>query len=141
MLGRLFEKMLSCRLQFEGVHYGAFQPNQFGGISQRSTEDTGVFITHLILFPSLNHDILMVVITKAGFPEVVGNFFQSYLTGHKTMYKWDDFFLLQIMGLAKALASHLFCLGYILDQLLNCSLSNLYQGRCNCCPTLMMGLS
>jgi len=41
-------------------------------------------------FPSLNHDVLMVVIQKAGFPLVLGNFFCSYLTGHKTMYKWDD---------------------------------------------------
>jgi len=32
-LGKLFEKMLSKRLQFEGVHYGTFQPNQFRGIS------------------------------------------------------------------------------------------------------------
>jgi len=48
MLGKLFEKMLSKRLQFEGVHYSAFQPNQFGGISQRSMEDAGVFLTHLI---------------------------------------------------------------------------------------------
>jgi len=110
MLGKLFEKMLSHRLQFEGVHYGAFQPNQFGGMSQYSTEDAGVFITHLIqarwakklkmsivafdivqFFPSLNHDVLMAVVAKAGFPPVVGNFFHSYLTGHKTMYRWDDF--------------------------------------------------
>jgi len=33
----------------------------------------------------------MVVIEKVGFPPAVGNFFCSYLTGCKTMYKWDDF--------------------------------------------------
>jgi len=68
-----------------------------------------VFLTHLIqagwakklktsvmafdiaqFFPSLNHDVLMVVIQKVGFPLVLGNFFHSYLTGHKTMYKWDN---------------------------------------------------
>jgi len=73
-------------------------------------EDAGVFITHLIqagwakklktsvvafditqFFPSLNHNVLMAVIVKVGFPLVVGAFFCSYLTGHKTMYKWDDF--------------------------------------------------
>jgi len=83
---------------------------QFAGISQWSTEDAGVFITHLIrvgwvkklktsvvvfsiaqFFPSLNHKVLMVVIEKVGFPQVMGEFFQSYLTGCKTMYKWDDF--------------------------------------------------
>jgi len=108
-LGKLVEKMLSCQMQFDGVQYGAFQPNQFGGISQHSTEDMGVFLTHLIraewarklktsivasdivqFFPSLNHKVLMVVIQKAGFPPVLGNFFCSYLTGHKTMYKWDN---------------------------------------------------
>jgi len=36
-------------------------------------------------------NILMAVITKAGFPPEVGNFFHSYLTSCKTMYKWDDF--------------------------------------------------
>jgi len=106
MLGKLVEKMLSCQMQFDGVHHGAFQPNQFRGISQRSMEDAGVFLTHLIragwakklktsviafdiaqFFPSLNHDILMVVIQKAGFPLVLGDFFRSYLTGRKTMYK------------------------------------------------------
>jgi len=108
-LGKLVEKMLSRHMQFDGVHHGAFQPNQFGGISQQSTEDAGVFLTHLIragwakklktsvvafdiaqFFPSLNHDVLMVVIQKAGFPPVLGDFFRSYLTGRKTMYKWDD---------------------------------------------------
>jgi len=109
MLSKLVEKMLSCHMQYDGVQHGAFQPNQFGGISQHSTEDAGVFLTHLIragwakklktsivafdivqFFPSLNHDILMVVIQKAGFPPVLGNFFHSSLTGCKTMYKWDN---------------------------------------------------
>jgi len=99
-LEKLIKKMLSHCLQYEGVQFGTFQPNQFGGISQRSTEDVGVFLTHLIragwakklktsvvafdivqFFPSLNHEILMDIIAKAGFPPVVGNFFHSYLTG------------------------------------------------------------
>jgi len=99
-LGKLVEKMLSHRMQFDRVHHGAFQPNQFGGVSQHSTEDVGVFLTHLIragwakklktsvvafdiaqFFLSLNHDVLMVVIQKAGFPLVLGDFFHSYLTG------------------------------------------------------------
>jgi len=101
--------MLSHRMQYNKVQHGTFQPNQFRGISQRSTEDVGVFLTHLIragwakklkasmvafditqFFPSLNHEVLMVVIQKAGFPLALGNFFCSYLTGWKTMYKWDD---------------------------------------------------
>jgi hypothetical protein len=47
-LGKLIEKMLACRLQFDGVAHGAFKPNQFGGIAQCSTEDAGVYLTHLV---------------------------------------------------------------------------------------------
>ena len=77
-LGKLVEKMLACRLQFNGVAHDVFHPNQFGGITQRSTEDTGVFLTHLVqvgwakglttsvvafdiaqFFPSINHSVLL----------------------------------------------------------------------------------
>ena len=47
-LGKLIEKMISTRLQFDGVKFGVFHPNQFGGIRQRSTEDAGLFLTHLV---------------------------------------------------------------------------------------------
>ena len=90
--------------------YGAFQPNQFGGIAQRSTEDAGVFLTHLVragwakglqtsvvafniaqFFPSLNHSVLLDIIARSGFPPVVVNFFRSYLVGRFTTYRWDSF--------------------------------------------------
>ena len=35
-LGKLVEKMLSHRMQYDGVQHGTFQPNQFGGVSQHS---------------------------------------------------------------------------------------------------------
>ena len=47
-LGKLVEKMLARRLQFDGVAHGAFQPMQFGGVAQRSTEDAGIYLTHLV---------------------------------------------------------------------------------------------
>jgi Reverse transcriptase (RNA-dependent DNA polymerase) len=77
-LGKLFEKLLSRRLQFDGVAHGAFHPMQFGGIAQHSTEDARVYLTHLVragwaerlqtsmvvfdiaqFFLSINHDVLL----------------------------------------------------------------------------------
>ncbi|PPQ99163.1 hypothetical protein CVT26_014379, partial [Gymnopilus dilepis] len=74
-LGKLIEKMLSNRIQFDGINLDIFHPNQIGGIHQRSTEDAGIFLTHYVragwsrglktsmvafnlaqFFPSLNHE-------------------------------------------------------------------------------------
>jgi hypothetical protein len=37
-LGKMFEKMLSNRLQFEAAKHGVLHPNMFGGVCQNSTE-------------------------------------------------------------------------------------------------------
>src|SRR5205807_2389818 len=74
-IGKLIEKMLANRMQFEAQKHSIFHPNQFGGIRQHSTEDAGVFLTHIVragwakglktsvvafdlaqFFPSVNHD-------------------------------------------------------------------------------------
>jgi hypothetical protein len=97
-LGKMFEKMLSNRLQFEAAEHRVLHPNQFGGICQNSTKDAGCFLTHIVctgwcaklktsmvtfdlaqFFPSINHDVLLSFLDKQGFmPEVVV-FFRSYL--------------------------------------------------------------
>jgi hypothetical protein len=110
MLGKLVEKMLACRLQFNRVAHNAFEPNQFGGVAQRSTEDAGIYLTHLVragwakglqtsvvafdiaqFFPLLNHEVLFEVFSRLGFPVVLGPFLCSYLVGQRTTYKWDSF--------------------------------------------------
>ena len=48
MLGKLIEKMIARQLQFDAVKYSILHPNQLGGVAQWSTEDAGVFLTHLI---------------------------------------------------------------------------------------------
>jgi hypothetical protein len=77
-LGKLIEKIISTWLQFDSVKFGVFHSNQLGGIQQRSTEDAGLFLTHLVkagwaqglkmsvvafdiaqFFPLLNHEMLM----------------------------------------------------------------------------------
>jgi Reverse transcriptase (RNA-dependent DNA polymerase) len=105
-LGKLFKKLLPHRLQFDGVAHGAFHPMQFGGITQHSTEDAGIYLTHLVrarwveglqmsmvtfniaqFFLSINHEVLLWVIDRLGFPPCVGKFFHSYLVGRHTTYK------------------------------------------------------
>jgi hypothetical protein len=97
--------MLARRLQFDGVAHGAFEPMQFGGVVQHSTEDAGTYLTHLVragwamgrqtsivafdiaqFFPSLNHEVLLWIISLVGFLAAVGNFFRSYLVGRCTTY-------------------------------------------------------
>ena len=47
-LGKLIEKIVVRRLQFDAVKHGILHPNQLGGVAQWSTEDAGVFLTHLV---------------------------------------------------------------------------------------------
>jgi hypothetical protein len=108
-LGKMFEKMLSNRLQFEAAEHGVLHPNQFGGVCQNSTEDAGCVFTHVVqvgwraklktsmvafdlaqFFPSINHDVLLSILDKQGFmPEVVV-FFRSYLVDRFTCHTWDN---------------------------------------------------
>jgi hypothetical protein len=108
-LGKMFEKILSNRLQFEAAGHGVLHPNQFGGVCQNSTKDAGCFLTHIVqagwcaklktsmvafdlaqFFPSINHDVLLSILDKQGFmPEMVV-FFKSYLVDQFTCYAWDN---------------------------------------------------
>jgi hypothetical protein len=45
-MGKLIEKMITRRLQFEGLESGAIHPCQTGGIMQQSVEDAAVALTH-----------------------------------------------------------------------------------------------
>jgi hypothetical protein len=108
-LGKMFEKMLSNRLQFKAGKHGVLHPNQFGGVYQNSTEDAGCFLTHVVqqgwyaklkasvvtfglaqFFPSINHDVLLSILDKQGFAPEVVVFFKSYLVDLFTCYTWDD---------------------------------------------------
>jgi hypothetical protein len=109
-LGKLIEKMISTRLQFDSIKFRVFHPHQLGGIWQRSTKDAGLFLTHLVkvgwvqglktsvvafdiaqFFPSLNHEMLMAVLAWQGFLEHVWKFFASYLVRRGTRYLWNLF--------------------------------------------------
>ena len=47
-LGKLFTKILTKRLQFDGVTHNLFHPGQFGGISKHATTDIGVILMDII---------------------------------------------------------------------------------------------
>jgi len=109
-LGKLIEKMIARQLQFDAVKHSIFHPNQLGGISQRSTEDAGLFLTHLVrsdwakglktsvvafdiaqFFPSLNHSMLTAILRHSGFTDCLVDFFSDYLVGRSTQYAWNSF--------------------------------------------------
>ena len=102
--------MIARRLQFDAVKYGILHPNQLGGVAQRSTEDAGVFLTHLVqagwakslktsiiafditqFFPSLNHSMLTSILSHFGFANCIVDFFSDYLVGRSTQYSWNSF--------------------------------------------------
>ena len=109
-IGKLIEKMISNRLQFNMIKFDLVYPNQVGGVRQRSTEDDRLFLTHLVLtgwakgkktsvvafdiaqfFPSLNHAMLLAILQKQGFSCIVTKFFASYLVDQFTAYMWGSF--------------------------------------------------
>ncbi|KAJ2921336.1 hypothetical protein H1R20_g15754, partial [Candolleomyces eurysporus] len=54
-LGKLIEKMISNRFQHDMIKFDLVDPNPMGGVRQRSTEDAGLFLTHLV--PTTPEDI------------------------------------------------------------------------------------
>jgi len=89
---------------------GFLDPNQLGGIRQRSTIDMGIYLTHIIcagwlrqchtsviafdiaqFFPSLNHEFLSICLKKAGLNTNVVGFFNSYHSNRSTTYTWNNF--------------------------------------------------
>ncbi|RXW13928.1 hypothetical protein EST38_g11928 [Candolleomyces aberdarensis] len=107
-LGKLIEKMISNRFQHDMIKYDLVDANQMGGVRQRSTEDAGLFLTHLVrsgwakglqtsvvafdvaqFFPSINHQFLLAVLKKQGFNSKVTAFFGSYLVDRFTSYAWN----------------------------------------------------
>ncbi|CAA7264613.1 unnamed protein product [Cyclocybe aegerita] len=108
--GKLIKKMIANRIQFDAIKHDIFHPNQLGSICQRSTEDAGLILTHLMragwvkglqtsvlafditqFFPSINHERFMAVLRKQGFSPILVECFASYLVGRSTVYCWNTF--------------------------------------------------
>jgi len=109
-LGKLIEKAIGERLQFQVVMNNFIYQSQLGGLKFKSTTDAGITLTHFIhtgwiknmltstlvfnitqFFPSLNHRLLSLILGKARFRPKVVNFFSNYLINRKTAYSWNGF--------------------------------------------------
>jgi len=109
-LGKLIEKAIGGKLQFQVVMNNFIHQSQLGRLKFKSTTDAGIVLTHFIytgwikniststlafditqLFPSLNHHLLFLILGKAGFRSKVVNFFSNYLINRKIAYSWNSF--------------------------------------------------
>ncbi|KAF8622194.1 hypothetical protein AX15_007303 [Amanita polypyramis BW_CC] len=108
-IGKLLSKVLAARLQDEALKFDLLHPLQFGGIKQRSTTDAGIVLTEFIkkardagqftsclaidmaqYFPSLNHEVLKIMLKKLGFTNNITNLFSSYFNDRVTVYLWGN---------------------------------------------------
>ena len=109
-IGKLFEKMIGEHLQFYTISNNFIHQSQLGGLKQRSTTDAGIVLTYIIhsgwvknliistlafnitqFFPSLNYQLLPLILNKAGLDQRVSIFFKNYLVERKTKYMWNNF--------------------------------------------------
>ena len=108
-LGKLIEKVIAERIQFTVMKNNFIHPCQLGRLKFKSTTDAGVALTHIVrsgwakgkstsilafdisqFFPSLNHNLLMTVLSKAGLEPKVSKFFVDYLVQRKMNYIWNN---------------------------------------------------
>jgi len=104
-MGKLIEKVIGERLQFNTVSNNFIHLSQLGGLKFKSMVDTGIALMHAIqtgwiknlttntlafditqFFPSLNHQLLSRIIKKVGFDQRINSFFTNYLVNRKTNY-------------------------------------------------------
>ena len=108
-LGKLIEKVIAERIQFMVVENNFIHPCQLGRLKFKFTMDAGVALTHIVrsrwakgkststlafdisqFFPSLNHNLLTTILSKAGLESKVFNFFANYLVQRKMNYIWNN---------------------------------------------------
>jgi len=109
MLDKLIEKVIAERIQFTVANNNFTHPSQLGGLKFKSTTDARVALTHIVrsswakgkststlaldisqFFPSLNHNLLMSILSNVSLESKVSNFFVNYLVQRKTNYIWNN---------------------------------------------------
>ena len=104
-VGNLIEKVIREHLQFNTASNDFIHPSQLGGLKFKSMIDAEVALTHIIqtdwmknlststlafniaqFFPSLNYQLLSLIIKKAGFDNRIISFFTNYLVDRKMNY-------------------------------------------------------
>ena len=109
-LGKLIEKVIRERLQFQAILNNFIHQSQLGDLKFKSITDADITLTHFIctgwiknlltstlafniaqFFLSLNYHLLSFILNKAGIGSRVINFFSNYLINRKTTYFWNNF--------------------------------------------------
>ena len=109
-MGKLIEKVIGDRLQFQVILNNFIHQSQLEGLKFKSTTNTGITLTHFIcteqiknistsflvfditqFFSLLNHCLLALILGKAEFELRVVNFFSNYLVNRKIKYFWNNF--------------------------------------------------
>ena len=104
-LRKLIEKVIAERIQFTVASNDFIHPSQLGGLKFKSTTDAGVTLTYIVrsgwvkgkttstlafdisqFFPSLNHQLLTLILEKVDLESKVFSFFANYLVKRKTSY-------------------------------------------------------
>lgn len=107
-IGKLLEKLIARRLQFDAQQYGILHPCQFGGAVQHSTVDAGIHLVHNVkqawkqgmdssallldvaqFFPSIHHGMLAATLRKQGFSAALCRYFEDYLTDRQTQFQFN----------------------------------------------------
>ena len=108
-LGKLIEKVIAERIQFTVTSNNFIHSSQLDRLKFKSTTDAGIALTHIVrsgwskgkttsilvfdisqFFPSLNHQLLSLILEKAGLDPKVSSFFENYLVRRKMSYIWND---------------------------------------------------
>ena len=109
-IGKLIEKVVANRLQFTVASNNFIHPSQLDGLKFKSITDVDITLTHIVrsgwakgkstsflafdisqFFLSLNHNLLICILGKAGFNPKVLTFFANYLVKRRTSYMWNNF--------------------------------------------------
>lgn len=109
VIGKWGAKLIACRLQSEAINIDLLHPLQIGGARQRGTTDAGVFLSRFVaqqredgkytsvlavdvaqFFPSINHELLLIMLRKLGISPVLCHFFADYFRDRQTHYSWGN---------------------------------------------------
>ena len=102
-IAKWMEKIINERIQYDAHKYSILHPCQFSSTWQRSTIDAVTYVTNHIqqgwrkklvttmisfdvaqFFPSINHDLLITICSRRGFPPTFINWLHAYFLPHSS---------------------------------------------------------
>ena len=108
-VGKLLTKIIANRMQFDAAAHNLLHPGQCRGIRKHATIDAGVVLASFItnakeaglhmtacmfdisqFFPSLDHRVTALVLTRLGFDYKLVTLMGSYFRDRTTFYRWDS---------------------------------------------------